>query len=316
MLSYDGLAVSEDYSTDYLKLLFKNDHGKLISFDDHIKKYEETLYNDNLSGNTIGIYLHTVTSYYKEYGQISKTNLLAWKQNMIDIKKNKPATVNLRVISMNRYLLFCKKYDLRLREVKSPSKNFLDKVVTLKQYQKLKSCLLRDNKKKLYNIICVFGVTGVRVSELIKLNVGDIKEGQADIHSKGDRIRRVYIPKNLRIQLLDYLKEEGRSDADDLEPLFLNKNGVRMATRGVQSLVHSAGISYNIPGLHCHAFRHMFAYAWLDQMSRTRHKNGNIEYGVLPMLAEILGHKSLNTVMIYLKPGSEQLREYAEKINW
>lgn len=316
MISYDGLAVAEDNNADYLHLMFKNDHGKLVSFDEHLKKYEETLYNDNLSDKTISVYLHTVTSYYREYGQINKTSLLAWKQNMIDTKKNKAATVNLRVISMNRYLLYCKKYDLRLREVKSPSKNFLDKVVTLKQYQKLKGYLLRDNRIKLYNIICVFGVTGVRVSELVKLNVGDVKEGQADIHSKGDRIRRIYIPKKLQKQLLEYLEQEGRKDADDLEPLFVNKNGIRMATRGVQSMVHNAGIKYNIPGLHCHAFRHMFAYAWLDQMSRTRHKNGSIEYGVLPMLAEILGHKSLNTVMIYLKPGSEQLREYAEKINW
>lgn len=317
MYYFDGSAVRNDVKTDYKQLQFKNERYKLISFDEHISDYEKGLINANLSDNTINIYLKVVLKFYEKYGQVDKTNLLHWKADMVDVRKLKPATINQRIIAMNRYLKFYRKTDLFMTEVKCPEKNFLDNSISLKDYHKLQKKLLADGKIKLYYIVTFFGMTGVRVSELIKINVGDVREGSCTIHSKGDRLRKVFIPSRLQKQLLVWLKDEGREGADDDEPLFLNSNGIRMSVSGIQQLVRNAGKKYGIHRLHPHAFRHMFALAWIDEMSKHKVKKGYADFaGCLPSLAVILGHKSINTTYIYLKPGVDTLKAYAERINW
>lgn len=306
--------VTGEYDTPSYLIHFNNNTYTLEA---HLKKYEKYMYNRNLSDRTIFTYLYVVNKFYKKYnGQINKTNLLAWKSWMIDIKKYKPASVNLYIISMNQYLKYTHQENLTLRIVKVPHKNFLDNTISLRDYKKLKAKLLEDGKTMLYHIICTFGTTGLRVSELVKLNIGDIKAGQVDIHSKGDRIRRVYFPKTLIRQLSDWLKTEHRYDEADNAPLFINTSGVRVSISGVQAMVARAKKRYKIAGLHCHALRHMFAFTWLDVMSKVKQKNGQRQYGVLPILAEILGHKSLDTVFIYLQPGSAELKAYADEVNW
>ena len=49
--------------------------------------------------------------------------------------------------------------------------------------------------------------TGVRVSELVGVLVADVRLGYKDIHSKGDKVRRIYMPKTLRTELLSWLEE-------------------------------------------------------------------------------------------------------------
>ena len=155
-----------------------------------------------------------------------------------------------------------------------------------------------------------FATTGVRVSELVKLNVEDVLSGMVDIHSKGDRIRRIYFPKKLIVSLKQWLGERTEG------PLFCGKDNKRITISAVKSMFARAKKKYNIPGLHCHALRHLFAFTWLDRMSRVKQKTGQRQYGVLPILAEILGHKSLDTVFIYLQPSTEELKAYANRVDW
>lgn len=285
--------------------------GKPISFDDLISKYCRSMIDRNLSDNTITAYTHVVRSVYAYLdGNIDKQGLLSWKSWMIDEKKYKASTINLYIIAFNQYLKYINLPNLCLRIIKVPKKNYLDNAISLKTYNKLKEKLLADKKTMLYHIVTTFATTGVRVSELVKLNVEDVIAGMVDIHSKGDRIRRIYFPKKLIAQLKEWIGDRTSG------PLFTGKDGQRITISAVKSLFARAKAKYEIPGLHCHALRHFFAFTWLDRMSRVRQKSGQRQYGVLPILAEILGHRSLDTVFIYLQPSTEELRAYADRVDW
>lgn len=285
--------------------------GKPVSLDSLIDKYCKSMIDRNLSDNTIVAYTHVVRSVYAYLdGKIDKQGLLSWKSWMIDEKKCKPSTINLYIIAFNQYLKYINQPNLCLRIIKVPKKNYLDNAISLKAYNKLKEKLLADNKTMLYHIVTTFATTGVRVSELVKLNVEDVLSGMVDIHSKGDRIRRIYFPKKLITQLKEWIGDRTSG------PLFTGNDGDRITISAVKSLFARAKKRYKIPGLHCHALRHLFAFTWLDRMSRVKQKSGQRQYGVLPILAEILGHRSLDTVFIYLQPSTEELRAYADRVDW
>lgn len=285
------------------------------TFEEHLPQYDKHMLDRNLAKNTRKMYMSVVRKIYDRYdGQITKTNLLAWKTWMLDEHKYKASSANLYIIAINQYLKWIGRPELCLKITKVPKTNYLDNSVSFRSYQKLKIKLLEDNRILLYQIVCTFATTGLRVSELVKLNVEDIRNGSVDIHSKGDRIRRVYFPKKLKVQLTEWLKSENRLDSDG--PLFINANGGRLSISSVQAMFARAKKRYKIPGLHPHALRHLFAFTWLQKMSRVKQPAGQRQFGVLPILAEILGHKSLDTVFIYLQPSSAELKAYADRVDW
>ena len=63
--------------------------------------------------------------------------------------------------------------------------------------------------------------TGARVSELLQIKAEHVKVGYLDIYSKGGKLRRLYIPKNLKAEALVWLKERGL----DSGYIFLNRFG-------------------------------------------------------------------------------------------
>ena len=73
---------------------------------------------------------------------------------------------------------------------------------------------------KYYFIIKFLGYTGARISELIKFTTNELKKGYFDSYSKGGKLRRIYIPKKLQIEALNWIKEYNINDY-----LFKNKYG-------------------------------------------------------------------------------------------
>ena len=72
-----------------------------------IKKFEEFLVKLDLSKNTTTSYLWSVNYFLSNYGDVNKTNLLAYKGFLVE--HFKPQTVNLRLQAINKYLEFIKK---------------------------------------------------------------------------------------------------------------------------------------------------------------------------------------------------------------
>jgi integrase/recombinase XerC len=148
---------------------------------------------------------------------------------------------------------------------------------------------------------------GVRVSELVGLNLSDISlgEGVLTIRGKGQKERLAVIGPHAVAAIRTWL-----ADRDELlaglgresDALFLNKSGTRLSSRSVGRLLvkhlRRAGLD---PRTTPHTLRHSFATHLLD--------NGADIRGV----QELLGHKSLTTTQVYTHVSTKRLRQSYQK---
>ena len=129
---------------------------------DDFKSYLVSL---NLAVNTINAYVIAVKNYFLYFDEITKTNLLAWKSELID--KFKAKTVNLKIQAINNYLVFVGKENLKIKSVKVQQRLFLENVISDSDYQFLKKKLKKEKNKQWYFVVRFLAATGARISELI-----------------------------------------------------------------------------------------------------------------------------------------------------
>ena len=145
--------------------------------------------------------------------------------------------------------------------------------------------------------------TGARVSELLHIKVEHVKVGYLDLYSKGGKVRRLYIPKSLRSEASLWLKRKGVTSGY----LFLNRFGQRITTRGIAQQLKPFADKYglNRDVVYPHSFRHRFAKNFLDR------------FNDLALLADLMGHESIETTRIYLRrTASEQQKIVDKVVNW
>ncbi len=260
--------------------------------------FENYLKKDNLSAHTISAYLWTVEYFNNNYDGVTKDNLLAYKGYLMEYFK--PKTVNLRIQAINKYLEFLEKEKLRLSAVKIQQKNFLENVVSNADYKFLKKQLKKDDNMQWYFVVWYLAATGARVSELIRIKIEHVQLGYFDLYSKGGKLRRLYIPKKLRIETEKWLKENGRISGY----LFLNRYGERITARGISQQLKNYADKYGLDKkvVYPHSFRHLYAKNFLEK------------YNDIALLADLMGHESIETTRIYLRKTATEQQELIDKI--
>ena len=226
-------------------------------------------------------------------------------RDMIDYKGYlmeffKPKTVNLRIQAMNKYLNFLHKDRLRLKAVKVQQKNFLENVISNADYNFLKKQLKKDDNMEWYFVVWYLAATGARVSELIQIKIEHVELGYFDLYTKGGKLRRLYIPKKLRTETLEWLEETHRSSGY----LFLNRYGVRITTRGISQQLKNYADKYGLDKkvVYPHSFRHRYAKNFLEK------------YNDIALLADLMGHESIETTRIYLRRTASEQQALVDKI--
>lgn len=200
------------------------------------------------------------------------------------------------------------------REVEIPTQPLsLPKALTLEEAQALlesadgpKPADIRDRA-----ILEVLYGTGLRVSELCGLSIGDFDEQRQTLRvfGKGSRERIVPLGRLALKSLQDWLAPEARGamepkqwrSADDAESIFLNRSGQRISRQGVWGVVKKYGKAAGVGAkLSPHFLRHSFATHMMDNGADVR------------TLQEFLGHASVSTTQIYTKVSLRRLREVYE----
>ena len=260
--------------------------------------FENYLKKEDLSKHTIEVYIWTIEYYNKNYDSLAKENLLAYKGYLMEYFK--PKTVNLRIQAINKYLSFLNKTELKLSAVKIQQKNFLENVVSNADYNFFKKQLKKDYNLQWYFVVWFLAATGARVSELIKIKIEHVNLGYFDLYSKGGKLRRLYIPKKLRIETQQWLKEIERSSGY----LFLNKYDDRITARGISQQLKNYAEKYGLDKklIYPHSFRHLYAKNFLDK------------YNDIALLADLMGHESIETTRIYLRRTATEQQELVDKI--
>ncbi len=146
--------------------------------------------------------------------------------------------------------------------------------------------------------------TGIRVSELVALNMGDIDFLGEVIHVRGkgkkERIAPIGTSALQAIQhYMEFRNKRSQSNPDfDAKVLFVNKHGGRLSTRSVRrkmdKYLKMAGLDPNISP---HTLRHSFATHMLNNGADLR------------SVQELLGHQSLSTTQIYTHLNTKKLKD-------
>lgn len=184
---------------------------------------------------------------------------------------------------------------------------------SLPKYLSLEDCLELLNhidgpfQVRDYCIITLFLNCGMRLSELVGINLSDIKENTLLLRGKGNKERIVYLNQSCLDAISEYLKVRN-AHPEKIKPaakhaLFLSKTGSRISRRRVEELVNESlqksGLSGQ--GYSVHKLRHTAA--------TMMYQHGNVDIRVLQ---EILGHANLGTTQIYTHISNEQMKQASE----
>lgn len=164
----------------------------------------------------------------------------------------------------------------------------------------MKRLLKRDHNMYWYFVVRFLGATGARVSELIQIKAEHIQIGYMDLYSKGGKVRRIYLPERLCGEMLSWLDLRGIHTGF----IFTNPQGHQITPRGISSHLKVLALRYRIrpDTVYPHSFRHRFA------------KNFLARFNDISLLADLMGHESIETTRIYLTRSSEEQRVLIDKI--
>ena len=234
-----------------------------------------------------------------------------WKAYQQTVEKAAPATINQRLVALTRFFRWARVQGL-CRE--NPTEEVSNLHLEPRQPKALATTelrkLLRAARAHLrdYAMLELLAGTGLRVGELLALRVGDIeindRSGQVTVRrGKHEHYREVPLTLDVRKALSAYLTAEHPEPDNLAAPLWVGTRGGVSHRSSVTRLLEKYAIRAGIEPVNPHALRHTFA---------TRYLKANPSD--LRGLARLLGHQSLDTVMIYTEPTMQDLTERIERI--
>lgn len=275
-----------------------------------IDEFREYLKHKNRSANTISAYSYSICLFFSQDLSLSPTDLQVFRNDLL--RRYLPSSANQRIHSINQFLRFLEDrypdhfpevYQYHLTAVKLPRNSFQDAVISNRDCKKLQRCLRQDGYDFWYFVVRFLVTTGVRVSELVQIKVEHLTCGYLDLYSKGGKIRRIYITDALCSEALVWCKTHHRKSGF----LFTVKSGKTITARGIQSRLKQFAHRYGIrpETVYPHSFRHRFAKNFLKRCSD------------IALLADLLGHESIETTRIYLTRSSiEQRKLLDDMVTW
>ena len=162
---------------------------------------------------------------------------------------------------------------------------------------------MRDNcfEKRDLAIIDLLYSTGIRVGELVNLNICDLDLEQREcvVYGKGDKERRVYFDAKSKIHLKNYL--ESRADSNPALFVTLDSPHDRLKISGVEIRLRKLGRKLGMGRIHPHKFRRTMATRAID-------KGMPIE-----QVQKILGHSQIDTTMQYAMVNQSNVKSSHQK---
>ena len=281
----------------------KRTAGTVNPPEDWLLQFDNYLENKGVSPRTAASYRAAVRLYYSLYKELTPENITAFKNYLVS--RYKSSTVNLRLHGINQFIRAVEGAEeglsgYQIPSIKQQQKTFLEHVISQKDYERIKRGLKKDQCMMWYFVVRFLCATGTRISELLQIKAEHVRIGYMDLCSKGGKIRRIYFPELLCQEALVWLEKEGRTSGF----LFTNRQGEPLTPRGVSLHLKAAARKYHVPEetVYPHSFRHRFA------------KNFLAHFNDIALLADLMGHESIETTRIYLTKSCEEQRALIDRI--
>ncbi len=178
----------------------------------------------------------------------------------------------------------------------------LPRYLSLEDSKALLNACDGKNRERDYCILCIFLNCGLRISEMVGLNVSDVNEDSLRVLGKGSKERQVYTNDAVRAAISDYLAVRETIAPRGERALFLSNRRTRMSRETVHSMVKKTLLKAGLDStkLSSHKLRHTAATLMLQNGVDVR------------TLQEVLGHENLNTTQIYTHVDNTELRIAAD----
>ncbi|MGN1444452.1 MAG: tyrosine-type recombinase/integrase [Acutalibacteraceae bacterium] len=188
------------------------------------------------------------------------------------------------------------------------SKEKLPKYLTLEQSRELLNSVEGKNKERDYCILTLFLNCGLRLAELVNLNIHDfdLVNKTLVVTGKGNKQRMLYLNKACVDSIMAYLavRPHDGLKGDARNALFISRLNKRIGRQAVQLMVYGYLEKIGLDGQHysVHKLRHtaatlMYQHSGVDVL----------------VLKDLLGHENLSTTEIYTHIENKQLREAISK---
>jgi site-specific recombinase XerD len=240
---------------------------------------------------------------------VTPTDVRDYRAYLIGVEKRQPATVNRRLAALRRFFQWAKATGLakelpteNVKGVASAPRapHWLEK----RDVDRLIRTVERHGNTRDLAIVLTLRHTGIRVSELSALMVGDVetseRKGTLTVRSgKGGKFRMLPLNVDARRAIASYL--DVRPTVSD-DHLFIGQRGQGIGSRAVELLVTKYARLAGLEDVTPHTLRHSFGKHALDAGAD------------LVSVSALLGHQRLETTAIYTTPSHRDLEKVVAKL--
>ena len=230
--------------------------------------------------------------------------------------KNSPKTINRKLTSIKKLFEYLEQNNLininpskDTRFSKIPKRE--PKYLNLEESKRLLATIIKSDERykiRNYTIACLFLNCSLRLSELVQINLKDMKldDGTIIIHGKGNRERLIYLNEACIEAINTYLKVRPKLNYKDdaYNALFISNRKKRISRRSVQYIIENVLLELypdRRQDFHTHTLRHTSATLMYNE------NNTDIF-----ILKKILGHKCIQATEIYTHISSKKMKYIME----
>ncbi|MDR2828630.1 MAG: tyrosine-type recombinase/integrase [Acholeplasmatales bacterium] len=295
-----------------------------MEYDKLYKEY--LLYEKNYSSYTVLSYTNDIKDFFmfftregfgESFIDITRDRIARNYVSYLDSKKYSHKTIARKISSLHnfyKYLVKNNYININVFEnIKSPKiEKRLPKPISNNEINILFSSIdtTKSMGKRDYLILELLYSLGVRASEIVNIEVKDIRISSKNIliHGKGSKDRYIPLHDELILQLKDYITYtrpillSKNTLTENCDKLLLNRFGQNLTSRGLRVILNKiVSLSEETFSIHPHALRHSFATELLNNGADLR------------VVQELLGHQSLKSTQIYTDVSTEvMIKKYKE----
>lgn len=235
--------------------------------------------------------------------EITKEMMIEYKEHLSE-ELGSTNTINTNIVEVNKFLKWNDARELCVKKIKMQSKQSNEEVLSLADYKRLLRFAKRLGDHKLYYIIKILAMTGIRVSELKYFRVENMESYYIKVFNKGKE-RTIIVRQDLMRELKRYAREQGIKEGYLFPSPVVQGQMIDVSTiwRHMKKLAGASRVKKS--KVHAHSFRHLFAQVFLETYTDS-----------ITELADILGHKSLETTRLYSRTSDAQKRTKLERMDF
>lgn len=239
---------------------------------------------------------------------ITTYDIFEFMNFVADDRNNMSSTRQRKSSSLKSFFKYLCVHEKILKE--NPTENLtppkkkkaLPHFLSLEQSIELLNAVDGPDRERDYCILVLFLNCGMRLSELVGINMTDVIHNNSTLRilGKGNKERIVYLNDACLSAIASYIKVRPKEGVIDKNALFLSSRKRRISPKTVQFIVkkYLDKIGLSGPGYSVHKLRHTAA--------TLMYRHGNVDIRVLQ---DILGHSNLGTTEIYTHTSSSQMED-------